>query len=77
MVAWQKAYGLQCLPKAGEADQALHKARVAEQMGWMPWPEDRKSSLLEGAQESRGKSPGAVWGLGVPGMKKGARAPIV
>jgi hypothetical protein len=76
MVAWQKAYGLQCPPKAGEADQALHKARVAEQMGWMALARRPQKLAARRCSGKSGKNPGAVWGLGVPGMKKGARAPI-
>lgn len=60
MSAWQRAYDLQSLPKAGEVDRALHQARLT------PDKRQHKSvkrpgDLPDGAMVTLPEEPGSAW----------------
>ncbi len=69
MMAWQKAYGLKCPPKAGEADEALHQARVGPDRQQVRTLR-RIGNLPDGTMVTLDKEPEVAWLIWKDGLHR-------
>lgn len=69
MTAWQKAYGLERPPKAGEADEALHQARVGRDRRQVRTLR-RISDLPDGTMVSLSEEPEVAWLIWKDGLHR-------